>query len=74
MKDKCEKCVFYLAATDDGVEYDDYGVCRRYPPELVDDEEGFSSEYPPVQDNDWCGEFVHQVGRRDIPDEDEEEE
>ncbi len=68
MKDKCDKCTFYLAEAEDY----DYGVCRRYPPELVDEEEGFSSEYPPVQDDDWCGEFVHQVGRRDLPDEEDE--
>jgi hypothetical protein len=62
MKDKCEKCMFYLTENDK----DTYGVCRRYPPELLDDAEGFSSEYPPVKEVDWCGEFLHQVGRRDL--------
>ena len=69
MKDKCEKCVFYETETEE----DDYGICRRNPPELIEDDDGFSSEYPPVQDKDWCGEFVHQVGRRDIPDDGEDE-
>jgi hypothetical protein len=63
MKDICKECSFYRAEEEDFV----VGVCRRYPPKLVDaDEDGYSSEYPPVSEDDWCGEFNNQVGRRDL--------
>lgn len=54
----CWRCRFfeYVPDSDD----DDSGVCRRYPPTpLVDDEGGFAA-LPFVEYTDWCGEFVEE--------------
>ena len=71
MKDQCEYCMFYLPDEVEGEEASEYGICRRYPPRLVEEDDGFSSEYPPIKEDDWCGEHEPQLGRRDKLDGDE---
>lgn len=48
---KCKNCIFKIKSD-----------CRRLPPQLIwcveDINAGyFSSDWPEVSDNDWCGEF-----------------
>lgn len=50
-KEECENCR-YLLELDTEV-----GLCRRYPPIAVPDDE---SEFPEVWLGGWCGEFVEK--------------
>lgn len=58
---KCKKCAFYEAVEDD------YGICRRNPPDPVRGpfDTNFS-QYPPVKEDDYCGEYQQQIGRDDV--------
>ena len=56
MSDECEYCMFYLG---------EFGICRRFPPKLVKQGNTWTSGYPPVDEDMWCGEFYKQIGRRE---------
>jgi len=32
--------------------------CRRNPPQLAEGAEGLTALWPPVSEDDWCGEFA----------------
>lgn len=49
----CETCVFFLS-----------GMCRRFPPQLVEYNGGWTSGFPVVNNKGWCGEYEKQLGRR----------
>lgn len=52
----CVSCAFFSAEPKD-----DLGICRRYPPYIVEIEGDFESCYPVIDRIDWCGEFVRKV-------------
>lgn len=47
----CTNCAFYRVEPGE-----EYGRCHRYPPVMVV-EEGYSFDFPTVNDDDFCGEF-----------------
>ena len=51
---KCATCAF---GEIDG----DGGVCHRYPPSFVSDEDGPQSVFAVVDANDWCGEYRRRL-------------
>lgn len=57
----CDNCAFFGTQLDHGqeVECEDDGACHRNPPTLLtmDDEWGFAPIFPPVNREDWCGEW-----------------
>ena len=55
-KDGCAGCEYYTAEP-----RADTGICRRYPPIAVTDDEGFGFTQPPVDADEWCGEFFRRV-------------
>ena len=50
-KNGCGICEYYTAEP-----RNDYGICRRFPPVVIVDEEGASFAQPAVFADDWCGE------------------
>ena len=51
--DICRECTF--VATDQNIRR---FQCRRFPPVKYKDEGGrLRTDFPPVDPNDWCGEF-----------------
>lgn len=53
-KESCKTCKFY----DHGDFYPEDGECKRYPPILFkNDDGGYSSLWPDVGENSWCGEY-----------------
>lgn len=45
----CANCIYY-----DG---DDFGVCRRYPPKVIERDAAFPwNYYTVVKSTEWCGE------------------
>lgn len=51
----CKECKFYVDHS--GVT----GLCRRYPPQIVAEKNGFSTKveghFPRVEAHSWCGEY-----------------
>lgn len=50
----CSTCAF-CRKDDEG------GMCHRYPPVAVTDDEGFGFTHIPVAPDDWCGEYQRRV-------------
>lgn len=50
---KCANCAFYR-----GVQGEEFGNCHRYPPIWKPMAEGTFSEFPEVDETDFCGEFT----------------
>lgn len=48
----CQSCSFF-----DIEPKEDLGLCRRYPPILVNVEGDYESTFPVTARDDWCGEF-----------------
>lgn len=48
---ECSNCKFYSG--------DRHGICRRYPPKIIgfDSMDNQNSEFPVVDQDDWCGEW-----------------
>ncbi len=47
---KCKTCKYYSGS-----------VCRRYPPQVMIDPQGYFRErWPEMLENDWCGEYAPQ--------------
>ena len=55
----CERCRHWHELTESR-DQERRGICRRYPPVPFVMEDGLSSEYPPVEIDDTCGEFGAQ--------------
>ena len=36
------------------------GYCHRYPPTVNASDEGSLTEFPFIDDSDWCGEWAHR--------------
>lgn len=53
---RCETCAF---AEIDPVHA--AGVCHRYPPVFLTDDEGSGFTFPGIAPLDWCGEFKRKV-------------
>jgi hypothetical protein len=52
----CKTCAFYLV--DPGA---DFGECRRFPPVMVQEGEGYTFSFPVVNADDFCGEFKRRT-------------
>ena len=54
---RCATCKFFHAYEKRSMGYD--GNCRRYPPKVTHDDrmECFDGIFPPVLDEEWCGEW-----------------
>jgi hypothetical protein len=52
-QERCGACRFYLPNKDSNPK-DPTGLCRRYPPTVMDSTGDFV--WPNVSDLDWCGE------------------
>jgi hypothetical protein len=50
---QCANCAFYRAESGE-----EFGRCHRYPPVWVATPEGNVSDFPSVDDSDFCGEFT----------------
>jgi hypothetical protein len=53
--DCCLHCSYAL------FEQDDIGICRRYPPSVILEDEDLSCTHPLILHEDWCGEFKRKV-------------
>jgi len=40
---------------------EELGFCRRYPPMIIEAEDGYDSCIPVTARADWCGEFIRKV-------------
>jgi hypothetical protein len=49
----CGNCRFFM-------EQEDVGICRRYPPAILNDGDAAFTVHPIVDATEWCGE--HQLG------------
>ncbi len=49
---QCTNCAFYRMESGE-----DYGRCHRNPPIMVPEAEGYSFDFPTVNDEDFYGEF-----------------
>jgi len=57
MKESCEQCKYF--------EFDDFSVCRRYPPVHTEELEGDNIfSFPNVGAWMWCGEFKPKEERK----------
>lgn len=52
----CRNCMFYEADKDNPKT----GECHKNPPQWrgIDDNDEFNCEFPLVDDDDWCGQFL----------------
>lgn len=56
--DQCLFCANFLADVEDE---EGLGQCRRYPPVVIQDEDGPYSTFPLVTETEVCGEFRRRV-------------
>lgn len=52
----CVSCAFFMCEPKE-----DLGFCRRYPPMIIEAEDGYDSCIPVTARADWCGEFIRKV-------------
>lgn len=58
---RCETCRFFVPSEPDEVDDDGEGVCRRYPPTCLIDQDGdMVRGQPAVTRSYWCGEHRHR--------------
>jgi hypothetical protein len=55
MNEKCENCRFWKQ--DPTKELEKIGWCRYWPPEIFEISGAFTSRFPLVKPEDWCGQY-----------------
>lgn len=61
MKRACWRCEFYDRSLSKEELGDDEGICRRYPPSILTDDEEPRVVSIAMDAMDWCGEFKEVV-------------
>lgn len=54
----CSSCRYYAAIIDDA---EDVGVCRRYPPQVIEADGDLESVRPVVEADNYCGEWAGKI-------------
>ena len=52
-EDSCEECLFFVRHSDKA----GFGVCKRFPPTIIVEENIAITRSPVLHLEDWCGEF-----------------
>jgi hypothetical protein len=48
----CRTCSFYA-----GDKKEEFGECRRFPPQIIPDEDGVGFSFAITAEDQWCGEY-----------------